>query len=276
MLPPKGRRRMSQELAIRLFDDGEPRVLDLELAERLGFERPRNIRQLIERNLEELERYGRCCTVQRRPEEGGHEVTEYWPNEQQALLVCIMSKTPRAADVRQEIIQVFTAYRHGRIIPNVPTLAEIGSMFEEKLEPVHERMTRIEDNVVYLGNRMDSWAPRHNFNKETIAQWLAVIHSEHYNNYCPCCRKTKIVNEKGDKTSELHNDHFRGRERNGFDEGWPVCAKCNIRLKHDAAFKEDKRAHFRVFHDIRREMFNGHAPKSRKPRSQLDPRLPGI
>jgi hypothetical protein len=36
-----------------------PRVLDTRLAETLKFARSRDIRQLIERNLEELERYGR-------------------------------------------------------------------------------------------------------------------------------------------------------------------------------------------------------------------------
>jgi hypothetical protein len=34
----------------------EARVLDVTLAERLGFDRPRDIRQLIERNLEDLSR----------------------------------------------------------------------------------------------------------------------------------------------------------------------------------------------------------------------------
>ena len=38
--------------------DGEPRILDLTLAERLGFTRLRTIRQLIERNRNERERYG--------------------------------------------------------------------------------------------------------------------------------------------------------------------------------------------------------------------------
>jgi hypothetical protein len=35
-----------------------PRILDLRFAETLGFERPRDIRKLIERNEHELERYG--------------------------------------------------------------------------------------------------------------------------------------------------------------------------------------------------------------------------
>ena len=38
--------------------EGEPRVLDLQLAEALGFERPRKIRDLIARNKAELGRFG--------------------------------------------------------------------------------------------------------------------------------------------------------------------------------------------------------------------------
>lgn len=36
----------------------EPRVLDTDLAERLGFERPRKVRELIDANREEIESYG--------------------------------------------------------------------------------------------------------------------------------------------------------------------------------------------------------------------------
>lgn len=36
----------------------EPRVLDIDLAERLSFERPRKVRDLIDANLEEIEGYG--------------------------------------------------------------------------------------------------------------------------------------------------------------------------------------------------------------------------
>lgn len=38
--------------------DGEPRVRDIELAERLGFDRPSNIRNLIQRNIKEIEALG--------------------------------------------------------------------------------------------------------------------------------------------------------------------------------------------------------------------------
>jgi hypothetical protein len=71
------------ELTISHLDaiDGEPRVLDLTVAERLGFVRPRTIRQLIERSRAELESYGpiaaRCSAYRNR------QFTEYWLNEAQ-------------------------------------------------------------------------------------------------------------------------------------------------------------------------------------------------
>lgn len=38
--------------------DGEPRARDIEIAERLGYARPRKIRELIEANLSEIEAFG--------------------------------------------------------------------------------------------------------------------------------------------------------------------------------------------------------------------------
>ena len=51
------------DLALRPDDDGEPRLLDLDLAERLGYERPRKIRELITRHMDALEEFGLCPTV---------------------------------------------------------------------------------------------------------------------------------------------------------------------------------------------------------------------
>ena len=43
------------------------------------------------------------------------QYTEYWLNERQALLVCVLSRTERAAEVRRALITVFTAWRHGQL-----------------------------------------------------------------------------------------------------------------------------------------------------------------
>ncbi len=94
--------------------DGEPRVLDLTIAERLGFDRSRKIRDLIERNRAELETYGEVRpTVGQTSEAGGRPGKAYYLNEGQALVICALSRTPQAALVRRQIIEVFLAYRRG-------------------------------------------------------------------------------------------------------------------------------------------------------------------
>ncbi|WP_237905030.1 hypothetical protein [Azospirillum brasilense] len=96
--------------------DGEPRVSDVILAERLGFVQPRDIRKLIERNRAELETYGEvCATVAQTTEKGGRPGKAYYLNEGQALVICALSRTPQAALVRRQIIEVFLAYRRGKL-----------------------------------------------------------------------------------------------------------------------------------------------------------------
>jgi len=117
------------ELTVSHLDafDGEPRVLDLTVAERLGFLRPRAIRQLIERSKAELESYGliatRCGAYRNR------QFTEYWLNEAQALLVCVLSRTEKAAEVRRALIELFTVWRRGQLAqsgqPAVLTRAQL-------------------------------------------------------------------------------------------------------------------------------------------------------
>jgi hypothetical protein len=103
--------------------ESEPRARDIDLAERLGFSRPRNIRRLIERHRSELEQFGTCSTVERVMR--GNDVTEYWLNEEQALLMSILSNAPNAAAVRAMLIRVFVAYRRGHLVEADAPMAEL-------------------------------------------------------------------------------------------------------------------------------------------------------
>src|SRR4051812_24704912 len=104
---------------LRVIAQGdEPRIQDWKLAIALGFKAPRQIRELIERNRAELERYGvlSCRTTNSSDPLGrGRPAQEYWLNEAQALLVCMKSDAPRAADVRHEVITVYQAWRRGEL-----------------------------------------------------------------------------------------------------------------------------------------------------------------
>jgi len=95
----------------------EPRVRDLAIAERLGFDDKHKIRELIQRNRAELESYGEIsATVAENtdPHGRGRPGTEYWLNEAQALLLCTFSRTAQAAEVRRSLITVFMDWRRGQ------------------------------------------------------------------------------------------------------------------------------------------------------------------
>lgn len=100
------------------FANAEPRIRDIRIAERLGMAQPLNIRQSIERNREELEGFGSIhttCELIEVAKGARRQVTVYWLNEGQALVICMLSRTPAAVQVRKEVIEVFMAYRRGRL-----------------------------------------------------------------------------------------------------------------------------------------------------------------
>lgn len=105
--------------------NGELRIYDLHLAERLGFDRFRDIRKIIQRHETNLLKFGVCATVARTHGElGGRPTTEYYLNQKQAIYVCMKSETERASDVQIEIVHVFDAYLEGRPPPEPAGFAE--------------------------------------------------------------------------------------------------------------------------------------------------------
>ncbi|MBB4287606.1 hypothetical protein [Roseospira goensis] len=98
----------------------EPRILDLRLAERLGYDRPADIRELVDRNKEELETYGGIFRTARKNPGRGRPGKAYFLNEGQALLVCMLSRTERAAAIRREVVAVFMAHRRGLLTAQSP------------------------------------------------------------------------------------------------------------------------------------------------------------
>jgi hypothetical protein len=123
-------------IGVHGFDDEERRVLDVELAKRLGFERPRKIRELIER----LKKDGELPSVFSRPTVGRqrtgaktadgkpayreYPVTEYWLKMDEALFVTAKSETKTANALLWAIIHVFLAAKEAyEREQNIPWLA---------------------------------------------------------------------------------------------------------------------------------------------------------
>jgi hypothetical protein len=93
----------------------EPRVLDTDLAERLGFERPRAIRQLIQRHTEALGRFGPIAT--QRGVYRGHDFDAYYLNKRQAIFIIQKSDAPNAIELTIEITEVYAAWLDGSLEP---------------------------------------------------------------------------------------------------------------------------------------------------------------
>ena len=73
---------------------------------------PRNIRKdLIAPNLAELQTYGNLGASPPKEKRRGRPVLQYHLNEDQALLLCMFSRTDKAAEVRKVVIDTFRAYQ---------------------------------------------------------------------------------------------------------------------------------------------------------------------
>jgi hypothetical protein len=97
---------------------GEPRISDIKLGEMLGFDRTLSVRVLIKRHAAELRTHGPLHQVDAMVEIGSgafRKTLEYWLNEAQALLICMFARTEKAAQIRAQIIAVFTAWRRGEL-----------------------------------------------------------------------------------------------------------------------------------------------------------------
>lgn len=108
---------------VMLGEGDEPRIRDVDLAERAGLARPRKVREVIEANRLELEAHGPLSVRPRRVRTqmpGGFafrevDVFETWLSEPQALALVALLRTEQARALRISLVKVFVAVRHGSI-----------------------------------------------------------------------------------------------------------------------------------------------------------------
>lgn len=97
------------------LEHGEPMIQDLALAQKLGYAQPRDIRKLIKRMVERgfIHQTQIRATVARLT--NSQESTEYLLSEKAALKVITKSETETADKITDEVIDVFMAYRSGKL-----------------------------------------------------------------------------------------------------------------------------------------------------------------
>jgi len=100
--------------------DGEARILDTDLATRLGFANPIDISKLIRRHTAALAALGVLATVATTPNNnglGGRPREAAYLNRKQAIFITAKSDTPDATNLTIEIIEKFDAYERGGMLP---------------------------------------------------------------------------------------------------------------------------------------------------------------
>jgi hypothetical protein len=145
------------ELMIRNIEN-EPRILDLDLADRLGYERPTKIRELIKRHEESLTKMGVLPTVGKTSgAQGGRPTDEFYLNKQQAIFITTQAGTPEAIDATIYIIQKFDAYERGLIVaPNSSMALEFAKLVMDHLPNLGDRSKQAvlsETSLLLFGNR---------------------------------------------------------------------------------------------------------------------------
>ena len=113
-------------------------MLDIDLAVALGMTTPRKIRQnIIEANEVELQGLGdlRMEVIQT----GGRPSTAYYLNEEQALLVCMFSRTANAQVVRKQVIETFMQVRRGVIQLALPDFTNPAAAARAWADEVEQR-----------------------------------------------------------------------------------------------------------------------------------------
>ena len=115
--------------------DAEPTVLDLDVATKLGYKRPRDIRQLIGRMLESgaLTEREVCCTVQQTSKKGGRPGTEYRLTEFGCDLVGGRSETPEGIAHYREMVGFYSnAKRQLRELQHAEVTAQLATATTER------------------------------------------------------------------------------------------------------------------------------------------------
>lgn len=124
---------------LTLDEEDEPTIEDVELATRLGFARPRKLRELVER----MHREGILNHSDVRPTVARtsigiaeRDIHGYRLTESGALKVIAKSETPTANAILNQVIRVFIAYRRGQLQPprvEVPVLATTARVGENDM-----------------------------------------------------------------------------------------------------------------------------------------------
>jgi len=262
---------------VREFEDGLPRVRDLDLAEWLGYDPLTNIRRVIQRHLSEIEAFGFLVKLSEKSGTRGRPAMEYWLTEDHAVAVCQLSRGPQAAEVRIALRRLFQAYREGKLVPASPSDTTAVQLFNkldrlsdsitllatsmgDRMDRHEHKIERLEAGQRQLTSAVEDLAGRVGERRRNLSAWAKSLHvtcvAARRNGICPCCQEVPVCTPEG-RVDGAEYDHWYGRWRNRAEETWLVCALCNQKLNTSTVFKDRARSAFEAYQQALRPLLGG-------------------
>lgn len=177
MVPPTGvPGRMVPVDGWHLADGDGGWVRDIELAEKAGLVKPRNIRSVIEgaagdgvvaicdnsARTEGAVHGGVIIRVETKAPKGNgstQPVTEYWLNKEAAVHVLMRLRTPMAIKAQIAVVRVFTLVEEGRLAAHAPQ--EFGADALAVLIQIRDGLARTDSRLATIEARQDAQDRRH-------------------------------------------------------------------------------------------------------------------
>ena len=101
-------------------EDDEPRVRDIDLANRLGMKNPHKIREMIRTHLKKISEINTLLLRDQRHAGNGTTFSEYYLDRRQATFLAIRSNTPASDEVALELVEIYDRWKRGTL-PMHPT-----------------------------------------------------------------------------------------------------------------------------------------------------------
>lgn len=127
--------------------EGDARIADQHIQQVLGYARINDLQRVIKKHEVELSGYGTMLCRTGKASSGQNKIT-YFLNEAQATLVCMFSRTERAAEARRLIVEVFTAWRKGQ-------LPDVAAPAADPFAQMAGRSRHVADHLLAIGGLDD-------------------------------------------------------------------------------------------------------------------------
>jgi hypothetical protein len=142
--------------------NGEPCIKDEVLGKKLGYAEPRMIRNLIKRMIKQ-DLFGGVTPYNTPQDVSGNQSIVFYLNEKQTIKVISKSETKTANKIIDEVIDVFIAYRQGKlsthsITPQNFTMNAIVSMaqsfigLEQEVKEIKADVQSLQDTSAFTSN----------------------------------------------------------------------------------------------------------------------------